>query len=558
MSRNEGSSLVAQDDDSNFKNYKVYLVTDSTMIPPVKTFLGQVEDAVNNGATIIQLREKTLSTRDFIKRAEEVHRLTKPRGIPLIINDRVDVALAVDAEGVHVGQDDMPAKLVRRMIGPTKILGVTCSTPEEAQQVVDEDVADYVGLGTVYATNTKKDVTSPDGIGPSGIKEMLQVLAQQSGKRKKNIQAVAIGGLNQSNASFVYNACRIPQYSISGLAVVSCIMASQDAAQATRDLVQQLQITPLGGRLEEIDKNRQDSCSTLESKLSQLSNSHPLVHHITNNVVKNFSANVTLAIGASPIMSELPQEFDEFASKIPNLGLVLNVGTPNQQLMNVFSSAIKAYNKHQKPIVFDPVACGASGARLDATAKLLNTGFMTVIKGNVGEVMSVWKLTQGYKAKLMVSEQNSDEELMRGVDSVAELSEDQIYAMATDICFEFCPVLVVTGAVNYIVSSDGRTAKVPGGSALMSMVTGTGCSLGSVIAAFVASRADGLQAEHEQDDASTSDKNKHFDIFACVVGAVSLYNTAGKRAAADHKEPGSFMTAFIDELYKLTHSSKSN
>ena len=137
-------------------DYTLYLVTDSGMVPESSSFLKQVEDSINSGATIVQLREKSLSTLEFIKRAEQVHKLTQKQGIPLIINDRVDVALAVNAEGVHVGQDDMPAAIARKLIGDDKILGVTCSNVTEVQEVVEQGIADYVGLGTVYKTNTKR------------------------------------------------------------------------------------------------------------------------------------------------------------------------------------------------------------------------------------------------------------------------------------------------------------------------------------------------------------------------------------------------------------------
>ncbi|WLF78245.1 thiamine biosynthetic bifunctional enzyme [Lodderomyces elongisporus] len=540
--------------------FKLYLVTDSTMIPESKTFLGQIEEAVNNGVTIVQLREKKLSTREFIKRAQQVHALTKPRGIPLIINDRVDVALAIDAEGVHVGQDDMPATSVRELIGPNKILGVTCSTPEEAQEVVDQDVADYVGLGTVYATNTKKDVTNPDGVGPIGIKSMLLVLA----KHKRDIKSVAIGGINHSNAKFVQSACRVPGRSISGPAVVSCIMASQDAGNATKKLKEILEYCLKERGVDTIGteqhQRNQDSFSDFrvtgaykqKNKLKTLVQSHPLVHHITNNVVKNFSANVTLAIGASPIMSELPTEFEEFTSKIPNLALVLNLGTPNEELMKVFAKAISAYNMYNKPIVFDPVACGASQARLSCCRKLLNTGHMTVIKGNLGEIVSIWKLTQCYNSL------NLGDDLMHGVDSVADVSEDILFKIASDILYDFNATLVITGQVNYVFATDGkRYEKIAGGSSLMSLVTGTGCSLGSVIAAFLAARADGLNDGEidnvEKNEKNTISQSNSCDNYSCVVAAVSLYNEAGRNAASKTSAPSSFMTAFIDELYKLTH-----
>ncbi|RLV94196.1 Thiamine biosynthetic bifunctional enzyme [Spathaspora sp. JA1] len=502
-------------------DYSLYLVTDSTMIPESSTFLKQVEAAINNGATIVQLREKNLSTLDFITRAKQVHELTKSKGIPLIINDRVDIALAIDAEGVHVGQDDMPAELVRKLIGNDKILGVTCSIPEEAEEVVKQGFADYVGLGTVYQTNTKKNVTDPEGTGPIGIRKMLRVLQKYNKNQTKKINSVAIGGINHSNADKVMYECAVEGERIDGVAVVSCIMASEDAGRATKDLLNIIKTPPKWARKSSIsvsaEKIREHVCA-----------SHPLVHHITNNVVKNFSANVTLAIGASPIMSELAEEFHEFASGMDTIALVLNLGTPTSQLMSVFKTAIQEYNKFGKPIVFDPVACGATKARLDASRKLLNSGHMSVIKGNVGEIQGIWKLTSSYSETT-----SGDDSLMRGVDSIAELSEDKIIQIGKEVSTDFKTVVVITGKVNYIIEGEDKLAICEGGSKLMGLVTGSGCSLGSILAAFLAAR--------------------YVDTFTAVVEATKLYNEAGKKAAANSSTPGSFMISFVDELYKLTH-----
>lgn len=512
-------------------DYTLYLVTDSTMIPESCTFLAQVEQAINNGATIIQLREKSLSTLDFIKRAEEVHQLTKKGGIPLIINDRVDVALAIDAEGVHVGQDDMPAKLVRKLIGDDKILGVTCSVPSEVEEVIEQGIADYVGLGTVYKTATKTDVTDPEGTGPIGIRKMLQVLKRHNSiKENKKIWSVAIGGINHSNADKVMYQCAIPDQAIDGVAVVSCIMASKEAGKATEDLLSIIKRDPVWAT----NSSTLDVSVKLRDQIDQLGQSHPLVHHVTNNVVKNFSANVTLAIGASPIMSELPVEYEEFACGIPNIGLLLNLGTPTDELMEVFKHAILTYNKYGKPIVFDPVACGATQARLERSRRLLNCGQVTVIKGNVGEILGIWKLTSTYKAL------GSDGSLMRGVDSVAQLSPEQIVQIGQEVAIDFKTIVVITGPTNYVISSNEVT-EIPGGSKLMGLVTGSGCSLGSVIAAFLAAKADGV-----------AQQGGSFDAYKAVVGAVTLYNKAGSVAASNCDAPGNFMIQFIDQLYKHT------
>lgn len=529
-------------------DYTLYLVTDSTMIPEGSAFLKQVENSINNGATMVQLREKTLLTLDFIERASQVHELTLKRGIPLIINDRVDVALAIDAEGVHVGQDDMPASIVRKLVGPNKIVGVSCSFPSEVEAVCKEGLADYVGLGTVYKTNTKTNVLVPQGTGPIGVRKMLQVLKAHNAEQGNSyISSVAIGGINESNASKVLYQSAIPGQSLNGVAVVSCIMASNNAAESTIKLENVIKSSVPWVK----DLTNESLCKTTDVKIKAVVKSKPLIHHITNNVVKNFSANVTLSIGASPIMSELPDEFEEFASLIPNLALVLNLGTPSTSQMDVFKHAISVYNKHGKHIIFDPVAAGASSPRLECCKELLNAGQFSVIKGNVGEILAIWKLTSKYQ----VSETGKNDLLMRGVDSVAEINESDILRIGKEVAQDFRAIVVITGAKNFVfdgicVSKDSQNihdasspnnvddikhTHIQGGHEVMSSITGTGCSLGSTIAAFVAANADG-------------NSGKTFNIFEAVVGAVEFYNKCGFEVGKDVTGPGSFMIRFLDHL----------
>lgn len=513
----------------------LYFVTDPTMVPDGCTFVGQIEKAIENGATIVQLREKNTSTLEFIEKARQVLEILKPKKIPLIINDRVDVAMAIDADGVHVGQDDMPANMVRKLIGPDKILGVSCGNPRETQTVVDEQVADYVGLGTLYPTNTK-DVKNV--CGPIGVRRLLEVLAKQPGKKAENsgriVQSVAIGGINATNATKVMFQCQVPGCKIDGVAVVSCIMAAPDAGVATRNLQEKLQAqvpwlknTVLGA----------GSDNTSQTKYTTVRKTKPLVHHITNNVVKNFSANVTLAIGASPVMSELPGEFLEFALLSCPVGLVINMGTPSDQMMEVFLKGLKAYNDVGKPVLFDPVAVGASEARLSAARTLLNAGHFSVIKGNVGEIAAL--------ATLAKSSGSQSERLMQGVDSVVGLTTDEILRLGAIVAAEFRTTVVITGKTDIVVDhsfleANKVTSVLPeGGDPLMGSITGTGCSLGSVIVSFLAARGGAAEGES-------------FNAFEAICEGVRLYKTAGALAGKRAKTPGSFMAALLDALYELT------
>lgn len=195
----------------------VYLVTDQSLSLGRRT-ADIVRDAVAGGATIVQLREKEASTRTFYEEALEVKEVLKGTGVPLIINDRLDIALAIDAEGVHVGNSDMPIALVRQLVGPDKILGLSIERIEDAQQD-DVQYADYLGVSPVFSTNTKLDIATPLGL------EGTTKVTQMTG-----LPTVGIGGINQSNAAQVIAA------GASGVAVVSAIVSQDDVTTAAREL----------------------------------------------------------------------------------------------------------------------------------------------------------------------------------------------------------------------------------------------------------------------------------------------------------------------------------
>ena len=197
-------------------DYSVYLVTghrDKTD----EEFLNIIEEAIKGGTSIVQLREKTASTKDFYKLALKVKEITSKYDVPLLINDRIDIALAIDSDGVHIGQDDMPADIAREIIGDDKILGVSASTVEEAKKA-QMDGADYIGSGAVFPTSTKDDA---DSVSKPQLKEIVDSI---------DIPVVAIGGITVENAHTLKGS------GIAGFSVVSAIMSAEDPKEASEKL----------------------------------------------------------------------------------------------------------------------------------------------------------------------------------------------------------------------------------------------------------------------------------------------------------------------------------
>ncbi|WP_295097569.1 thiamine phosphate synthase [uncultured Fibrobacter sp.] len=194
----------------------LYFITDSTSVPEER-FLPVVEAACKGGATLVQLREKDKSTREYMDLAVATHEITARYGIPLIIDDRVDVALAIGAEGVHVGQSDMPVGIARKIMGPDKIIGATTKTIPQALEAYEQG-ADYLGCGAIYPTTTHvKTVITP----VETLKEIVKAVP---------VPVNAIGGLNKDNI-FVLKGS-----GIAGICAVSAIMKAADPELATREL----------------------------------------------------------------------------------------------------------------------------------------------------------------------------------------------------------------------------------------------------------------------------------------------------------------------------------
>ena len=194
----------------------LYFITDSTGFTE-EEFLRRTEAALQGGVTLLQIREKEKTTREYLSLARKVHELTRKYNVPFIIDDRIDIAMAIDAEGVHLGKSDMPIDLARKILGPDKIIGATAKTVPQALEAYEQG-ADYLGVGAIYPTTTKVKtiLTSTDT-----LRDICNAVP---------IPANAIGGLNRDNIDVLAG---IP---IAGICVVSAIMKAEDPKQAAVDL----------------------------------------------------------------------------------------------------------------------------------------------------------------------------------------------------------------------------------------------------------------------------------------------------------------------------------
>ncbi|KAG2164919.1 hypothetical protein VTO58DRAFT_107913 [Aureobasidium pullulans] len=496
-------------------DYSVYLVTDNTpAILGDKDIVEVVRAAVEGGVTIVQLRDKTSDTAEQIRIAKALHAITKPANVPLLINDRVDVALAAGVEGVHIGQDDIDLASARRLLGKDAIIGVTANSLEEAE-IAAKGGADYLGVGTVFATPTKENTKSI--IGTSGVQHILSVLSQSA----PEIKTVCIGGINAKNCQRVLYQTAAAEKSLDGVAVVSAIMAAQDPKKAASDL-RELVATPppFATSIYAPALSHEDIVRRIPELVKRLAGKKPLCHNMTNLVVQNFAANVALAVGASPIMSNNSLEANDLASF--GGSLVINMGTTTPEMRSNHLNTIAAYNSVGGPVLLDPVGAGATQQRREGVAALMRGGYFDVIKGNEGEIRTVSGAT-GFK--------------QHGVDSGAStLTLDGRVKLVKSVAAKEHNVVLMTGEID-VVSDGKRTFKIGNGHAFLGEITGSGCTLGTTIASFLA-----IEKEDK--------------LLAAVTG-ILMYEIAAERAAKRDtvRGPGTFVPAFIDELYAIRQES---
>lgn len=203
------------------KELMLYAVTDRHWLGD-DTLYDQVKKALVGGATFIQLREKNLDREDFLAEAIEIQKLCKEYGVPFVINDEVSIAKDIDADGVHVGQSDMEAMDVRKLLGPDKILGVSAQTVEQAV-IAEKHGADYLGVGAVFATGSKDDA---DDVSHETLKAICEAVS---------IPVIAIGGITKDNVAELSGS------GICGVAVISAIFGQDNIQKATEELKKSVQ-----------------------------------------------------------------------------------------------------------------------------------------------------------------------------------------------------------------------------------------------------------------------------------------------------------------------------
>ena len=200
------------------KSMLLYAVTDRMWLKPGETLTGVVEDVLKNGATFLQIREKDLAPDAFEAEAEALKNLCAQYKVPFVVNDSVEIAMNIDADGVHVGQSDIKGRDIRAMIGPDKILGISAGTVAEAV-AAEKAGADYIGVGAVFVTSTKKNAT------PMTMERLREIVDSVS------IPVVAIGGIGAANIA------RLSGSGVDGVAVVSAIFGAEHPGQATARLL---------------------------------------------------------------------------------------------------------------------------------------------------------------------------------------------------------------------------------------------------------------------------------------------------------------------------------
>ena len=306
------------------KDLLLYAVTDRSWLKDNQTLYSECEKAIKGGITLLQLREKKLSTDDFIKEGLQIKELCHKNNIKLIINDDVDVMLAVDADGLHIGQDDGDVKKIKALIGPNKILGVSTQTVDESIKAIN-DGADYLGLGAVFSTSTKLDAID---VSLKTLKDITKI---------STVPTCAIGGISLDNIS------KLESSGINGCAIVSAIFKGEDIEQSTRILREKCNKTfykyNASNHIYDLDGTLIDSLGIWQNLASSYLNDRGI--EIKNNLDKEIN-NLSLNESSSYLKENygLPESTEEIKGQI--LNKIYHLYSDSIKL----KSGVKSYIEH--------------------------------------------------------------------------------------------------------------------------------------------------------------------------------------------------------------------
>ncbi|EPQ30354.1 uncharacterized protein PFL1_01880 [Pseudozyma flocculosa PF-1] len=558
-------------------DYSVYLVTGRELLPPGVDFFDSLERSLRDGHVgMVQIREKDAETGHFLEIAKRALDICDKYNVTMLINDNLTVALSLPARvGLHIGQDDIPVAQARRLLGPNRLLGISVKSVQQALDA-KRSGADYAGVGPCYGTQSKKGITADKVIGPRGAREIVEVLGAgaSGGGSETRMPCVLIGGLNQKTAARTLFGATSSTNAPDGIAVISAIVARVDSDVAARELGEIVSRFKLGLAASRSSSSLPsesgsallysafaphpsllppssptdaafyvDRAASLLSTLRSSPTGPPLIQTITSHVSSTLSANIALAFSASPIMSHEAEEAEELSGAVG--GLVLNIGTigpPSRAGMKVAGAAA---NRGGKPVVLDPVGCGATNFRKEVVNEILNHTQVTLLKGNAAELSSI---------------SGSAEVAARGVDSGSGQLSDPVALVRTLASRERCLVLL-SGKTDYL--SDGqRVVACDNGHELLGRITGSGCALGVMLAVALASCVHprvAVDAASPEDGESGGGLGKLMvnhqeDLFVGALMALLSMTIASEQAAArpDVRGPGSFIPALIDEIASIS------
>lgn len=433
----------------------LYLVTDRSLAAG-RSLTDIVRQAVRGGVTMVQLREKDCSTQEFIEQAIALKKVLQGTGVPLIINDRVDVALAVDADGVHIGQSDMPYKDVRRLMGENKIIGLSVESLEDIKIANRLDV-DYVGISPIFATPTKQDTAHPFGL--DGAREAVN---------KSKHPAVAIGGIHANNIDAVRST------GIAGVAVVSEIISAKDPYQAARAMKTTPTITKTKSssakykRVLTIAGSDSGGGAGIQADIKTISAlGCYAASAITAITIQNtLGVQGVEAISIPTITGQIRAVIDDIGVNAVKIGMLHSA-----EVVKAVADTLRAY--HIKNIVLDPVMVSTSGHRLieeDAIAALMTElmPLARVITPNIPEAEILLGKTLTCQADLPNAARDLANKCKTSVLLKAgHLKEDQL----VDIFYDY---------------ENGRIYRLPSQRIYSRNTHGTGCTMSSAVASYLA------------------------------------------------------------------------